>query len=156
MNLENVANPDFFEVVGAIVVTGDGGNCFLSFALLNLTVSSIPSASSSDCSGRAGLGAMIVSRLDESLRGVRGGTSKFLIVSDERTSSTLMMLGRGFPPAAPRRNVSVEGGEDGRRGEDGTEYRRKSSVDDEGVLDHSFFELSAQLCDGWCIFDGVF
>lgn len=91
----------------------------------------------------AGLAAIIVSRLDESLRGVRG-TSKLLTVSDERTSSTLMTLGLAF--VLPRRSVSVDGGEEGlRAGDDGTEYRRTSSVEDEAVLDHSLAAPSFQL-----------
>ena len=131
INLET-ENPDF-RVEGVI------GRCLLS-VMLNRIVSSVAAGSSGW--GMAGLAAIIVSRL-ESLRGV-AGTSKLLTVSDERTSSMVMMLGLIF--VFPRRSVSLDGGEEGFRvGDDGTEYRRTSSVDGEEALDHSLGATSFQL-----------
>lgn len=98
---------------------------------------------------RGGCPAIIVSRLDGSLR-LRVADSSPLIVPVDSTSSGTLRLGLALPLLF--RSVPVDGGDDGRRGEDPEAelYLARLLVEEHGEvdlpLDH-FAAASCQPCD---------
>jgi hypothetical protein len=134
-----LAKPDLLGVGRA-----DPGSFSSGIIRIVSSVMSCPSGT-----GRGGRAAIIVSRLDGSFR-VNIAESPPLIVPVDSTSSVPLRLGLALPLLF--RNVPVEGGDEGRRGDDPVAelYLTRLLVEEEGdvdrPLDH-FAAASCQPCD---------